>query len=112
MIERTVIEYLNTTLKIPTYAEKPNKNPSEYIVIKNIDSGRTDCIDAVTLSIMSYAPTLDKALELNTKVKNAMYDIVAIDDISQCKLGGGGQSIDTQSKTYAYESIFNIIYME
>lgn len=112
MIERTVIEYLNKELKVPTYAEKPNKNPNEYIVIKNIDSGRTDYIDAVTISIMSYAQTLDNALELNEKVKNAMYDIVALENISKISLGGGGQSIDTQSKTYAYESIFNIYYMK
>lgn len=112
MIERIVIEYLNNTLGIPTYAEKPNKNPNQYIVIKNIGSGRTDCIDAVTLSIMSYAQTLDNALNLNEQVQNAMYDIVALDNVSKCKLGGGGQSIDTQSKTYAYESIFNIFYMK
>lgn len=112
MIERKVIEYLIKKTGIPTYAEKPNKNPDEYIVIKNIDNGRTDCIDAVTISIMSYAQTLDNALALNQKVKNAMYDIVALENISKCKLGGGGQRIDTQSKTYAYESIFNIYYME
>lgn len=112
MIERIVIEYLIKTLNIPTYAEKPNKNPNEYIVIKNIDSGRSNQIDAVTFSIMSYAQTLDKALELNTRVKNAMYDIVSLENVSSCKLGGGGQRIDTQTKTYAYESIFNIYYMD
>lgn len=112
MIERTVIKYLNNALNIPTFAENPIKNPSEYVVIKNIGSGRSNQIDAVTLSIMSYAPTLDKALELNSKVKNAMYDIVSLENISSCRLGGGSQSIDTQTKTYAYESIFNIYYME
>lgn len=112
IIERVIIEYLNKKLNIPTYAEKPTRKPEKYIVIQNMGSGRTDYVDAVTISILSYAPTLDEALALNTDVKNAMYDIVALDNVSSCKLGGGGQEIDPQTKTYAYESIFNIYYME
>ena len=111
MIEVDVIKYLSQTLGVSVTGEKPTKKPNEYVVIETIDGGRTNLINAVTISIMSYAGTLLNASKLNDRVREAMYDIVALDDISSCKLGGGSQAIDKQTKEYAYESIFNLVYM-
>lgn len=111
MIEVDVIKYLSQALGVSVTGEKPTSKPKEYVVIETIDSGRTNYIDAVTISIMSYADTLLNASKLDARVRNAMYDIVSLKDISSCKLGGGSQAIDRQTKEYAYESIFNIIYM-
>ncbi len=111
MIEIDVIKYLSQALDVSVTGEKPTRKPTEYVVIETIDSGRTNYIDAVTISIMSYAGTLLNASKLDARVREAMYDIVSLDNISSCKLGGGSQSIDKQTKEYAYESIFNLIYM-
>lgn len=111
MIEIDIIKYLSASLGISVTNEKPTKKPTEYVVIEAIGSGRTNYINAITVSIMSYADTLLNAAKLDARVRSAMYDIVALDDISSCKLGGGSQSIDRQTKEYAYESIFNIVYM-
>ena len=111
MIEVDIIKYLSQALDVSVTGEKPTRKPKEYVVIEKIDSGRTNHINAITISIMSYADTLLNAAKLDESVQNAMYDIVILDNISSCKLGGGSQSIDKQTKEYAYESIFNLIYM-
>lgn len=113
MIEVITKQYLDSKLNVPIFiGEKPSKKITEYIVIEIIDGGRINYIDAVTLNIKSYSDTLLHAAELNEDVKNAMYDIVALPQVSSSKCGGGGQSIDTQSKEYAYECVFNLFYME
>jgi len=114
MIEKIVITYLKSKLgTVPVYmGEKPANKPQECVVIKYIDGGRINMIDAVTFSIMSYSTSLQKSAELNKLVKNAMYDIVSQNKISSSKCGGGSQSIDSQTKEYAYECIFNLFYME
>lgn len=113
MIEVTVKQYLDGVLDVPVYmGEEPKNKPSEYVVLEIIDNGRVNCIDAVTFNIVSYSTTLHKAGELNQKVKNAMYDIVTLDNVSSSKCGGGGQAINTVTKQYAYECVFNLYYME
>lgn len=111
MIEKETIQYLSSNLVAPVYmGEKPINKPTEYIVVKTMDVGCSDCINAITFSIMSYSTSLLKASELNEEVKEAMFGIIGTYDISSCKLGGGSQEIDTETKEYAYESIFNLYY--
>lgn len=112
MIEKTVVAYLNGILSVPAYMEEPTNKPDEYVVIKTIDDGRIDHIDAVTLNIRSYSTTLQGAAELNGIVKRAMFDIVTLDNVSSSKCGGGGQAIETSTKRYGYDCIFNLYYME
>lgn len=113
MIEKIIVRYLKEKLDVPVYmGESPTNKPQEYVVINYIDGGRINYIDAATFSIKSYSTSLQKAAELNALVKNAMYDIVSLKEVSSSKCGGGGQDIDTQTKTYAYECIFNLFYME
>lgn len=112
MIEKQVTAYLKAKLSCAVYmGEKPNNPPTKYVVIKTIDSGRTNFIDGVSLILESHDTTLQKSAELNEEVKTAMYDIISLDNVSSSKCGGsGGQHIDTQTKTYAYQCVFNLIY--
>lgn len=113
MIETIVKNYLDSKLETPVYVgEEPETKPSEYTVLEIIDNGRIDIIDAVTFNILSYSTTLQKASELNSRVKNAMYGITELDNVSSSKCGGGGQAINQATKRYAYECIFNLYYME
>lgn len=112
MIEVTVKQYLESKLNTPIYLEEPKTKPSEYTVLRIIDNGRIDQIDACTFDIISYSTTLFKAADLNRKVKDAMYGIIELDNVSSSKCGGGGQAINQVTKQYAYECIFNLYYME
>ena len=112
MIEKTVISYLNSQLNVPVFMEKPENKPEKYVVISKLDSGRTDLIDAVTLNLTSYAPSLLEAAELDEQVKNKMFGIITLGNVSSSKLGGGGQAIKTDVKGYAYYCVFNLFYKE
>lgn len=112
MIEETVIKYLNNQLDIPAYMEEPETKPDEYVVLQAIDNGRINLISAVTFNIRCYSTSLYKAAVRCQEVKNAMYDIVALDNVSSSKCGGGGEAIDSTTKRYAYDCIFNLYYME
>lgn len=111
MIEKTILNYLKGVLSVPVYiGEKPNNKTSEYVVLKVIDNGRINMIDAVTFNIESYSTTLQKAAELNALVKDAMFNAITLNSVSSSKCGGGGQNIDTATKTYCYECVFNLFY--
>lgn len=114
MIEITVRNYLKNVLNVPVYiGEEPEKKPSEYVTLEIIDRGRINMIDGATFNIVSHSTTLMKAAELNHRVKDAMYGITELDNVSSSKCSaGGGQAIDTINKRYAYECVFNIYYME
>ena len=113
MIETTVRNYLKDRLDIPVYVgEEPKTKPSEYVILEILDIGRINMIDAVTFNIVSYSTNLLKAAELNNRVKDAMYDITELDNVSSSKCGGGGQAINSVTKQYAYDCVFNLYYME
>lgn len=113
IIETKTTRYLESVLDVPVYmGEEPADKPPEYVVLQTLDGGRVNMIDAVTFNIISYSTSLEKAAELNKRVKDAMYGIVALDNVSSSKCGGGGQAIDTKMKRRAYECVFNLFYME
>lgn len=112
MIESQVISQLNSTLNVPAYMEEPKNKPQEYIVAQVVDSGRNNYIDAATFNITAYAGSLERAAELIGEVKQAMYGITSIPNISGSRLGGGGQEINTETRQYGYYCIFNLYYTE
>lgn len=112
MIEKTVLQYLNSILDVPVYMEEPASKDDSYAVLQIIDQGRLDYIDAATFNIRSYGASMLEAAELNGRVKDCMYAITTLDPISSSKCGGGGQALDVTTKRYAYECVFNLYYME
>lgn len=112
MIEKIVINYLNSILDVPVYMEEPIRKTDEYVVLQVLDQGRIDYIDAVTFNIRSYGASMLEAAELNKRVKDCMFSITTLDAVSSSKCGGGGQALDVTTNRYAYECIFNLYYME
>lgn len=113
MIEKTLKTYLETQLDVPIYiGERPANASGEYVVVTTLDAGRINHIDAKTFDLASYSTSIQSAAELNAEVKTAMFNFVSIGNISSSKCGGGGQNIDTQMRTYCYNTIFNVIYTD
>lgn len=110
IIEAVIIEYLEKELGVNAYAEIPEEKPSEYIVVEKIDGGRINQINTSTLSVYAYADSLYKAVLLNERVKSALLNAIAIDDISSSKIGGENRSIDKANKEYRYETIINLYH--
>ena len=112
MIEKIILDYLMDKLGVPVYAEQPIKKPSEYIVFKQIDGGRVNYINNASFYFESISTSMLNASKLNQAVINALYGLTEVENISSSKLGGTSQNIDTQSKRYAYECVFNLVYTE
>lgn len=110
MIEKIIIEYLETVFNIPIYAERPLEAPDTYIMIDKTGSSKQNFIKASTVAIQSYGPSLLDAAELNEDVKDAMDDMVALDEISAVRLNADYNFSDTSTKVYRYQAVFDITH--
>lgn len=110
MVEKIVLQYLNSRLDVPSYMERPDKPPDEYIVIEKTGGGTNNHIKRAMFAIQSYAQSLLRAAELNEEVKTAMEDIIVLDDISRCGLNSDYNFTDTKTREYRYQAVFDLVY--
>lgn len=110
MIEKTLIDYLNKNLDVPVYAEHQRVEPKSFVLVERVGSARNNLINRVSFAVQSYAESMEKAAELNEKVKCAMYEIVKLDEIGSCKLDSDYNFTDTEMKQYRYQAIFDIYF--
>ena len=110
MIEKTLIAHLSAELEVPVYMEMPINKPSEFVTLQKIDAGIINKINASTFDVRCFSTSLQKAGELCETVKKALLDAIRLDEICSCRLGGENSNIDTTTKTYAYECVFNIYH--
>lgn len=111
MIEKTLYDYLKKELSVPVYMEVPPKPAKSFVTIQKIDGGRTNKINAATISIESYAESKFDACSLSELVKETMEEMGETStDVYSCKLGGESDSSDLENKRYRYETIWNLYY--
>ena len=109
MIEKVVLDYLETKLEVGCYLEVPSEQ-SSFIVIEKTGSSDEDGIYGATIAIQSYAPSLYEAASLNEQVKDAMKDIVELDEVSDCDLNSDYNFTNTLTKQYRYQAVFDLIH--
>ena len=113
MIEKRVYDYLNATLSVPCYTERPDQNiPDSYIVIERTAGGKTNQLSTATFAIQSYAPSMFQAAQLNDTMKLAMEQMKGLVDIFSVKLNSDYNYTNNAFKGYRYQAVFNIIYKE
>ena len=77
MIEKTIIEYLESKLLVSVYAETPVDVPEKYIVIQKLGGSMTNRIFNSQIAVQSISSTsLYDAAELNDDVVSNMIDII------------------------------------
>ena len=108
MIEEIIINYLNSIDGFKAYAE--NQSLEEYKVVQKTSSGEENYINHATIAIQSYAKTLYQAAQLNEKVKQAMRNIIELDNVSKAKLNSDYNYTDTAKKRYRYQAVYEVIY--
>lgn len=108
MIEKTVLDYLSKKLDVPCYMEVPATMPQEFVVIEKLGSSRTNFVNYASFAIQSYSTSTYKAALLNEKVKEAMFDIVDLKEISSSELDGDYLYTDTSIKRARYQCIFDM----
>ena len=110
MIEKIVLDYLNSVLDVPVYMEKPEDEPMRYVLVEKTGSGEDDHIFTATIAIQSYAESLYQAAVLNELVKGAMHGIVKLNSIGKAKLNTDYNFTDTQKKKYRYQAVYDLTY--
>lgn len=112
MIENIILDHLKNELSVPVYMEEPENPPKEYALIEKIGSSENDHIQSATMAVQSYAGNLYEAARLNSRVKNAMRDSIALKSVSRCKLNSDYNYTDTETKRYRYQAVFDITFYE
>lgn len=113
MIEVTIREYLEDNLTdVPVLLEKPKVKEPAYVIIRDIDAGRTNQISALTLSFTIGSDSMYKAKVLCDQVQNLLLESIALPQISSAKLGGMNGGAVASESVYEYEIIFNFYYYD
>ncbi|WP_281665803.1 hypothetical protein [Gemella morbillorum] len=110
MIELIVRKYLVSKLDIPVVLEYQKNLPKRYILLEKTSGKRNNYLNSSTIAIQSYAESLLEAAKLNEKIKNIMYDLVAVDEVSRVDLNSDYNFTDTETKQYRYQAVFDINY--
>lgn len=110
MVEKTIKDYLQTSLGIPVRLEEEDNLGNEYVLIEKTGSGVEDHIKRATLAIQSYSMSLYGATELNERVKEVMEKCIELDDICRCDLNSDYNYTDTSRKKYRYQAVFDIVH--
>lgn len=110
MIEKIVLDYLNKTLSVPAYMEKPANPPEKYVLLEKTGSSSENLIESATIAIQSYAGSLFAAASLNEEVKVAMNNIVALNEVMGAELNSDYNFTDTTKKQYRYQAVYELVY--
>lgn len=109
MIEKIVREYLKEALDMGVYLEVP-KEDAPFIVLEKTGSRKIDHIERSTIAVQSYGISMLETARLNLQMKQAMENIVELDEICDCELVSDYNFTDTDTKRYRYQAVFNITH--
>lgn len=110
MIEKTILEYLQSHIEAPVYLEKPPDQPKKFVLVEKTGSSRTNHIDGATIAIQSYAKSMVETIELNEEVKRVMDGIIELDEIGGCDFDTDYNYTDPSTKQYRYQAVYFITY--
>lgn len=110
MIEKIVLDYLNNTLRVSAFMEKPANQPEKYVLLEKTGGSSENYIKSATIAIQSYAGTLSEAATLNEEVKTAMDNIVILNDVMSSELNSDYNFTDTTKKQYRYQAVYELFY--
>lgn len=110
MIELIIKEFLDGQLDVPSFFEHQTELPDRYALIEKVGGGQKNQLKSSTVAVQSYGPSLYEAAKLNEQVKEAMFELVAVDAVSGVSLNSDYNFTDTETKSYRYQVVFDINY--
>ena len=111
MIELTILDYLKTALS-PTKvtAEITQGLPSSFVFIEKTGSSQNDRLFHATFAVQSYAGSIYDAMVLNDAVKQAMFGVVELKEVTRVELNSDYNYTDTTTKKPRYQAVFDITH--
>lgn len=110
MIEKILLDYLNNTLSVSAYMEKPANPPEKYVLLERTGGSSENYIKSATFALQSYADSLFDAATLNEEVKAAMDNIVVLNEVMSSELNSDYNFTDTTKKQYRYQAVYDLFY--
>lgn len=108
MIEVIILNYLKTKLSVPIALEKTGSLPQKYVLFEKTGSGKSNHLLSSTFAFQSYAKSMAEAAVLNEEVKQAVENLIELNEIVSVKLNSDYNFTDTTTKEYRYQAIFDI----
>ena len=110
MIEKTVLDYMNTFSSIPWYMETPVAPPEEYGLIQKTGSSRDNWIYRATIVLQTHAASAYRAACLNEETKTLMDQIIMMHEIAASRLNSDYNFTNTQTKKYRYQAVYDLVH--
>lgn len=108
MIEIIIKNYLDEKLEEQVFPEKPSTSFGNYVVFEKTGSREANHLPSATFAFQSYGKSLYEAIVLNNKVKEAVKDLIELDEIRGVSLNSDYNFTDTTTKEYRYQAVFDI----
>lgn len=111
IIEKIILNHLNSVMAIPYYMEEPINKPDEYGLIEKTGSTEiTKLACSSTFAIQTYAQSLEDAAERNQEMIEAMDSLINHDEVCHCELNSDYNFTDTTTKRYRYQAVFDVVH--
>ena len=119
MIEKTVLDYLNSKLDVPVLMELPEVPSESYpvfpysmVLIEKVGERVTDRVHTASIALQSYSTqSLFYAAALDEQVREAMDGIVELDAVGASHMTSNYNFTDTRTKRYRYQCVFDITFV-
>lgn len=108
MIELVILNHLKDELDVPSYMEKPDEAPLEYVLFEKTGSGRNETMPSATFAFQSYSTSLFKAATLNETVKRVVDKLILLDEFRGVTLNTDYNFTDTTTKQYRYQAVYDV----
>ena len=108
MIEKTILDHLNTALAVPVVLEKPDPITWSFVFFEKTGSGKSNRLPSSTFAFQSYGTSLYEAAALNDAVKAAVESLVTLDEIGSVRLNSDYNFPDTTYKKHRYQAVYDI----
>ena len=109
MIIKTLLDFLAEDLQIGVYVEQPSQQ-TDYILLDQTGSSRTNFITTTTIAVQSYGSTLYEAMLLNDRVKGAMERFAELNEVARVELETDYNFTNTATKQHRWQAVYLITH--
>lgn len=109
MIIKDLLDFLDAQLAVGVYVEAPEQI-TNYVLLDQTGTSRTNHIITTTVAVQSYAPTLYEAMQLNENVKAAMEGFAELAQVTRVELNTDYNFTNTATKQYRWQAVFAITH--
>lgn len=110
MIIKTLLDYLITQLNGTYVGMEAPEQTSNYVLIDQTGSSRTNHIITTSVAIQSYGSSLYDAMLLNESVKSAMEGFAESALVTRVELETDYNFTNTATKQYRWQAVYSITH--